>query len=349
AARLSDLGPDRRPHRRRQHLAQVRRGSARRDRPGRRPDDQTGVRRLVVDPPRRLVAQAQPARPPAHAPARPDHAEELHRLRDDHRRHGPALRRQRRGLRPRLERLRLREPGHAAARRREVRARYGRGQDPCRLRQRVRQVRPARDAGRGRGCHRSRRPGVGGGARGSVDHQPAERTDEGRQRPVRRRRLGPARGTGSAPAAYPPVIRHPDVRAREPQLTGEGAALPRHDGPGQRHPDPAQGQAVAAQGGQGCAAGGREEGGREEGGQGRGAGREGREGQRRRVEEDREDDRARHEDCEDREDREDDPTAGGRDRAVRGGAAARGDPDRHRHHPDPRRPEASGEGPGDGL
>ena len=56
--------------------------------------------------------------------------QELHRLRADHRRDGPALRRQRRRVRDRLQRQRLHPAGDPAARVRDDRLRPRRRQDP---------------------------------------------------------------------------------------------------------------------------------------------------------------------------------------------------------------------------
>ena len=115
--------PDRRAHRRRQHLPEVRRGVARGARQVRHPDDQARVRRLLVPAPERLDPRAQRPRHPRHAPDRLHHRQELHRLGADHRRDGPAVRRQRRGLRDREQRQRLHQPRAAAARVRQDRLR----------------------------------------------------------------------------------------------------------------------------------------------------------------------------------------------------------------------------------
>ena len=99
--------PDRRPDRRRQHLAQARRRAAGGGREVRRPDRQARLRRLDRPAPDRLDERAAQARHPADAADRLHDRQELHRLGADHRRDGPALLRQRRRVRARLQRQRL--------------------------------------------------------------------------------------------------------------------------------------------------------------------------------------------------------------------------------------------------
>ena len=90
--------PDRRAHRRRQHLPQARRGAAGGGGEVRRPDRQARLRRLDRPAPERVDEQAERASPSADAPDRLHVGQELHRLGPDHRRDGPALLRQRRAF-----------------------------------------------------------------------------------------------------------------------------------------------------------------------------------------------------------------------------------------------------------
>ena len=150
--------PDRRPHRRRQHLTQARRGAARRGRQVRRTDGQTGLRRLDQLAPEQLAQRAAEVRRPADAPDRQHHRQELHRLGADHRRDGPALLRQRRRLRAGLQRQRLHLAGDPPARLRPHRLRDGAAQDA-----RSRCARPWTGSSSWRTCttaarSRSRRP-----------------------------------------------------------------------------------------------------------------------------------------------------------------------------------------------
>ena len=89
---------------------------ARGARPLRHPDRQAGLRRLDDAAARRLEGRAASPRHPADPAVREHRGQELHRLRADHRRDGPALLRQPRRLRDRVQRLRLHPARDPAAR-----------------------------------------------------------------------------------------------------------------------------------------------------------------------------------------------------------------------------------------
>ena len=86
--------PHGRPDRRRQHLRHPRRRDPRGARPLRHPDGQARLRRLDDPAPRPLEGRAPPPRHPADPAVRQHRGQELHGLRADHRRDGPALLRQ---------------------------------------------------------------------------------------------------------------------------------------------------------------------------------------------------------------------------------------------------------------
>ncbi|WP_278256992.1 hypothetical protein [Nocardioides convexus] len=107
-------------------------------------DRQACLRRLDRRRAARLEGQAQPARDQPGADLRLHRRQELHRLGADHRRDGPALLRQRRRLRDRVQRQRLHPAGDAAARVRQDGVRRRALQHPDRAAGGVRPVHPAR-------------------------------------------------------------------------------------------------------------------------------------------------------------------------------------------------------------
>ena len=171
--------PPRRPDRCRQHLRRHAERDARGAREVRRPHRQACLRRLDDPAAGALEGRAAPARDPADPAVRLHHRQELHRLGADHRRDGPALLRQPRRLRDRVQRQRLHPARHPAA---------GVRQDGLRPRP---TAHPGIAGGRLRPVHLPR----GAGHRGR---------QSGRPRPPERRRTRPA-AAAACPTCADPV------------------------------------------------------------------------------------------------------------------------------------------------
>ena len=183
----------------------------------------------------RLEGRAAPARDLADAAVRLHQRQELHRLGADHRRDGPAVRRQRRRLRDRVQRQPTSpgwRPGCASP---------GRPSTASASARRPRRSRTRATSSRSWRCSASpmpllqppptpqrwRRDGTGR-VRAGLQAPPAEHADQGAEQDrVGRRRLVGAREPRQPPEPDRPVVRPAHLRVREAQRPGQGAALRR--------------------------------------------------------------------------------------------------------------------------